>query len=90
MATEQFLSENEARQHLAKKALENDEFRSRLMTDPKGTLKQEIGISLPENVTLHVHSESATDIHMVLPRTDLTREELEQVRGGWDGSFADW
>ena len=90
MATEQFTSEREAREHLARRAAEDDEFRAYLMADPKGALQQECGIAVPEDVVFHVHCESASEYHMVLPRSTLTRSELEQIRGGWDGSFADW
>ena len=90
MEREQFTSETEARAHLAKKAEEDDEFRAYLMADPKGALRQECGITVPEDVIFHVHRESESEYHMVLPRSTLTRKELEQIRGGWDGSFADW
>ena len=90
MATMQFASETEVREHLASKAAESDEFRAYLMADPKGAIQQECGIVFPEDVVLHVHCETEGEHHMVLPRSQLTRGELEQIRGGWDGSFADW
>ena len=90
MATGQFTSEREAREHVAKKAQESDEFRAHLMSDPKGALEKECGIVFPDDVTLHVHCETELEHHMVLPRSRLTKDELEQIRGGWDGSFADW
>lgn len=60
------------------------------MADPEGAIQQECGIIFSEDVVLHVHRETDGEFHMVLLRTDLTREEVLQVRGGWGGSFTDW
>ena len=76
-------SEAEVRAHIAMKAAEDDEFRARLIADPRATLEAETGIRMPDSYRLHVHEESATDAHLVLPpKPALSREQLAQVHGG--------
>ena len=76
-------SEAEVRAHIAMKAAEDDEFRARVIADPRAALEAETGIRLPDEYRLHVHEESATDAHLVLPpKPALSREQLEQVHGG--------
>ena len=76
-------SEAEVRAHIAMKAAEDDEFRARLVADPRATLEAETGIRFPDDYRLHVHEESATDAHLVLPpKPELSRQQLQQVQGG--------
>ena len=78
-------SEAEVRAQIAMKAAEDDEFRARLIADPRAALETETGIRLPDDYRLHVHEESATDAHLVLPpKPALSREQLDQVHGGTD------
>ena len=74
---------SEMKAHLVAKADENESFRARLLTDPRSVISAEFGLSIPEGFDVHVHEDSATTAHMVLPMTDrLTDEELAQVAGG--------
>ena len=83
-------SEAEVRAHVAMKAAEDDEFRARLVADPRGTLEAETGMRIPDGYRLHVHEESATDAHLVLPpKPELSREQLQQVHGGM-GEYESW
>ena len=73
----------EMKAHLVAKADESEDFRARLVADPKSVISAELGVSIPERFTIQVHEDSATTAHMVLPITDrLTEEELAQVAGG--------
>ena len=73
-------SEAEVRAHIAMKAAEDDDFRARVIADPRAALEAETGIRLPDSYRLHVHEESATDAHLVLPpKPALSRE---QTRSG--------
>ena len=59
---------------IAAQALEDDDFRQRLIDDP-ATVLAEAGLIVPEGVTLTVHENAEDEIHLVLPaRLD---EELE-------------
>ena len=76
-------SEAEFRAHVAMKAAEDDEFRARLIADPRAALEAETGIRMPDDYRLHVHEESATDAHLVLPpKPALSREQLDGIAGG--------
>ena len=52
---------------LVQRSLEDEEFRQRLLDDPKGTVEQELGTPLPEGVEVRVVEESADTIYLVLP-----------------------
>ena len=69
--------------------MEDEEFRQRLLDDPKGTLEQELGSRLPEGVEVRVVQESAETIYLVLPFAsalgeggEISDQELEAVAGG--------
>ena len=79
-------SESEVRAHIAMKAAEDDEFRARLVADPRATMEAETGLRFPGDYRLHVHEESATDAHMVLPpKPELSRDQLDRIAGGFGG-----
>jgi hypothetical protein len=74
---------------LVQRSLEDEEFRQRLLDDPKGTMQQELGSRLPESVEVRVVEESADTIYLVLPSAsvvgeggELSDEALESVAGG--------
>ena len=81
-------SEAEVRAHIAMKATEDDEFRARLVADPRATMEAETGLRLPADYRLHVHEESATDAHLVIPpKPELSREQLDRIAGGYPDSI---
>ena len=76
-------SEAEVRAHIAMKAADDDDFRARLVAEPRATLEAETGLRFPDDYQLHVHEESATDAHLVLPpKPELSREQLDRIAGG--------
>ena len=86
-------SEAEVKAHIAMKAAEDDEFRARLVADPRAALEEETGLRLPDDYRLHVHEESATDAHMVLPpKPELSLEQLDNIAGGrgYRGQQTSW
>jgi len=74
------------------KASKDEAFREQLLNDPKAALERALGITFPQEVTIHVHEDTPTTLHLVLlvnsqegkPR-DLSDAELERVAGGWPG-----
>ena len=48
-------SEAEVKAHIAMKAAEDDDFRARLVADPRAALEEEIGLRFPDGYRLHVH-----------------------------------
>jgi hypothetical protein len=79
----------EVERRLVQRSLQDEEFRQRLLDDPKGTLEQEIGRGLPEGVQVRAVEESADTIYLVLPSASqvgeggsLSAQELDAVSGG--------
>jgi Nitrile hydratase, alpha chain len=71
------------------KAAKDDSFRDGLLRDARATIEAEFGVALPEDTMIHVHENSSTDVHLVLPARielsearRLSQEELERVAGG--------
>ena len=72
-----------ATERLLSRAGEDSEFRARLLANPKDALEQELGVTLAEGHELHVHEETDTATHVVLPpRSRLTAEEREAAKTG--------
>lgn len=66
------------------KAASDPGFRSRLLADPRGAIKEAYGVDLPDAIELRVVEETPTTFYLVLPgKTDeLTDEQLAQAAGG--------
>jgi hypothetical protein len=64
-----------AKQLLAR-AMKDEAFRQALLTNPKTLLEREMGITLPPGVTIAVHEETSTTIHLVLPPRPLGAVEV--------------
>ncbi len=73
----------EAADSLLSRAAEDTDFRERLLAKPKETIEREFGVTLPADHEIHVHDESHSATHLVLPpRSRLSREEREAARTG--------
>ena len=76
-------TEAQVKAHIAMKAAEDDDFRIRLLADPRAAVEAETGWRFPDDYQLHVHEESADEAHLVLPPNPaLSREQLERIAGG--------
>ena len=49
------MSASEVRERLLAQAAESEEFRARLLADPRATLREDYGIALPENLKVFHH-----------------------------------
>jgi hypothetical protein len=74
---------------LIERSLQDEEFRQRLLHDPKGTMEQELGGRLPESIEVRALEESADTIYLVLSSAsavgeggELSDQDLEKVAGG--------
>ena len=80
---------------LVQRSIEDEDFRQKLLDDPKGTLEQELETRLPDDVEVRVVEESPQTIYLVLPGTSLPLDEggelsdraLDAVSGG--GTWTD-
>ena len=65
------------------KATEDADFRARLLSDPKGAIGQELGVSIPASMSVEVHEDSGTTAHLVLPPDSrLSEADLQMATGG--------
>ena len=68
------------------RAMKDEAFRQELLRSPKEVLERELGITLPQGLTVQVHEETPTTHHLVLPLSALSAAggasdaELEQAR----------
>ena len=75
----------EMKARILARAAEDDEFRAKLLADPKPVISAELGVTIPERFTIEVHEDDATSAHLVLPVSEqLTDEDLSKVAGGGD------
>jgi hypothetical protein len=82
---------------IVQRSLQDEDFRQRLLDDPKGTLEQELWSGLPEGFEVRVVEESADTIYLVLPSAsalgdqggELSDGELEAVAGGLGDRYTD-
>ena len=78
----------EMRERILSRAAEDNDFRARLIADPKAAISSEIGTVIPEGFDVAVHEDNATTAHLVLPSSSaLTETELEMVAGAKDWGF---
>ena len=83
------LGRAEIERTLVQRSLEDEDFRQRLLDDPKAVVEQELGSRLAEGVEVRALQESADTIYLVLPSASLLGEgselsdhQLEVVAGG--------
>ena len=75
---------NEMRAKIVGKATEDADFRARLLSDPKGAIGQELGVTIPAVLSVEVHEESGTAAHLILPPdSKLSDGDLQAVAGGF-------
>ena len=84
---------NEMRAKIVGKATGDADFRARLLSDPKAVIGQELGVTIPESLSIEVHEEGGATAHLVLPPSSrLSEGDLQAVAGGrtvatkWDSS----
>ena len=86
---------SEMRSKIVARATDDPDFRTRLLTDPKGAVAEELDVSIPEGMCIQVHEESASSSHLVLPpAVSLSESDLQAATGGIDhyypGHPANW
>ena len=78
-------SPNEMRMKVVGKAGEDADFRAKLMSDPKAAISEELGVTMPEGLTVQVHEDTGTTAHLVIPpASKLNEGDLRAVAGGDD------
>ena len=78
----------QAHKQLLVKSMKDEAFRQELLSNPKGVLERELGITFPQGVNVQVHEDTSDTLHLVVPKrvpaqgSELTDAELEQVALG--------
>jgi hypothetical protein len=80
---------------IVQRSIEDEDFRRRLIEDPKGAVEDELGSRLPEEVRVVTVEETADTIYLVLPSTspegaeggELSDQQLESVAGASGGTW---
>ena len=72
----------EIERRLIQRSMEDEEFRQRLLDDPKGTAEQELETQLSEDVEVRVLQESPQSIYLVLPSASRVRRRRRTLRRG--------
>ena len=76
------------------RASADSDFRSRLLSDPRAAVTEVIGMDFPKDMGLSVHEDDATNLHFVLPPSNLLdASQLEAVAGGGcraGEGYAEW
>jgi hypothetical protein len=80
-------------QRVVERAQADDAFRTALLADPAAAVGAELGIEVPEAVTLRVIEADADEVVLVLPAIDVVSDaELAAAAGGIEacGVFSQW
>ena len=64
------------------RAVADQDFRARLLADPRAAVLEEFGVSIPQRVNLEVHENGGNIAHLVLPAVHLTEDELALIAAG--------
>lgn len=76
---------------LTSRAMNDPDFRQQLLDDPQAAVRDELGMSMPSEVTIKVLEETPDTLYLVIPATmeaapsgELSDAELGAVAGGGD------
>ena len=76
-------SGDEMLRQIVEKSSVDTEFRQQLLADPKSTICEELGISIPDSMTIKVHESDMQTVHLALPPDpNITEEQLEAISAG--------
>ena len=76
-------SGDEMLKQIVDKSSTDEGFRQQLLADPKKTISDELGISMPESMTIVIHESDMQTVHVALPPDpNISEEQLEAVSAG--------
>ena len=68
---------------IVEKSSLDPEFRQQLLANPKSTISEELGITIPESMNIKVHESDMQTVHVALPPDpNITEEQLEAISAG--------
>ena len=76
-------SGDEMLQQIVEKSALDSDFRQRLLADPKTAITGELGITIPDSMSIKVHESDMQTVHLALPPDpNITEEQLEAISAG--------
>ena len=63
---------------LIKRAWQDAGFKQQLLSDPRATIEESLGVTLPTGLHIYIHEQTPTDLHLVLP---MPPEDPEAASG---------
>lgn len=70
-------------QQIVEKSGVDEQFRQALLANPKMTISNELGITIPDSMTIKVHESDMQTVHLALPPDpNITEEQLEAISAG--------
>jgi hypothetical protein len=85
------ISRSRLEERLILRAWEDEEFRRALLQNPRAMIASELAaeigqpVELPAELRIHIHEETAGDIHFTLPqRPDDLAEDDQSLLVGWE------
>ncbi|HEV8025674.1 MAG TPA: NHLP leader peptide family RiPP precursor [Candidatus Nanopelagicales bacterium] len=76
------MAEPERDDTVVRRAMEDPEFRERLLSDPVSAIEEAVGMSVPDDVEIIVVENGPKTFHLVLPPADVTLEQMDAFVGG--------
>ncbi len=79
---------HEVEDRLTFRAVNDPEFRRQLVDDPHTAVREELGVSLPSEITITVLEETPDHLYLVIPQDhvratgELSDRDLDSVAGG--------
>ncbi|MCY3995056.1 MAG: NHLP leader peptide family RiPP precursor [Rhodobacter sp.] len=75
-------SAEEMRRQITEKAIIDSDFRAILTSNPRDAISQELGVDIPDDINVVVHESDAENIHLALPASEISEEQLEAIAAG--------
>ncbi len=66
-------------EYLLAQAMKDEAWRQQLLSDPKPLLERELGMQIPPGVSIQVHEDTSTTMHLVLPPRLLPAGEVSEA-----------
>lgn len=70
-------------QQIIEKSAVDEQFRQALLANPKMTISNELGVTIPDSMTIKIHESDMQTVHLALPPDpNITEEQLEAISAG--------
>lgn len=50
------------------RAWQDEDFKQALLANPRAVLEEVLGVGFPEGVTVFIHEQTPTEVHLILPQ----------------------